>query len=194
MIEVECRQVAWGIGHGRWWLIGVILRAVDLDDEPQPGAVPTPQDPDGPEAEDPQEREVDPPELARAGDANAEWPPPAQLLLLGDEVAPADKVLSKGLASRPETQDRLRQVHELPRAELRLLDVQPHDLLFDVRGRPVPGAAPARSADRVATLHEEALDHALERSAEPLQAARGAPVSTASAKRKASQMRPAQKP
>ena len=101
--------------------------------------------PDRDEAEDPDEREVGAPEQARAAHGDAPRTAPALVLERGDEITAAAEDPADGLAGRQEAEHALAQPLELPRAEGGLLDVEAHELGFEVVGRAVPGAAPTAS-------------------------------------------------
>jgi hypothetical protein len=91
------------------------------------------------EAEKDDERESRAPELAlpRHDDAPP-WLMPLHLKC-DDELALADENLPEGLPRGAEVQHAPREEPELAGAELRLLDVESHHLLFDARGRSIPG-------------------------------------------------------
>ena len=99
------------------------------------------QDPDGDEPQEPDHREVEAPELPRAGDLDAPRLAPPLLIHGNDESAAADQYATDGLARCREGVDALDEEAELAGAEERLLDVQADEFLFEVLRRAVPGPA-----------------------------------------------------
>jgi len=113
-------------------------------DEPTAMIVDDADDPDGHDGEHPDERQVDAPELLRLADVDAATAHVAPLgLERHHQVPPPDQDLPEGLASGGEAEHSLGEPTELPGAEVRLLDVQAHDLFLDVVGGLVPGSVPA---------------------------------------------------
>ncbi len=96
-----------------------------------------------PDREDPQDADgcqVETPELARPGDLDLAGTTSDLVFEGGDEVAATGEDASEGLLRCLEPEHAGSEMLQLPFAELRLCDVEPHDRVFDGIGRSVPGA------------------------------------------------------
>jgi hypothetical protein len=112
--------------------------------EAAPVIVDDAEEPNRYDAEQPHESEVGSPELAGSVHVNATRLLAALVFEQHDQIAAADENLPDGLAGRGEAEDSGGEPAELAGAEMRKLDMEANDFLFDVVRRPVPGAMTPR--------------------------------------------------
>src|SRR5262249_28746157 len=100
------------------------------------------ENPDRKESKDPNKRKINAPKDTRLVDGDRARRFAFEILELGDERLIANENSANRLARGGESKDAKCKMTKLPCAELRLLDMEAHDVLFDFGGCPIPGPSP----------------------------------------------------